>query len=79
MKPDFALILAHEGLTLLHRVKRGWHLVGEVAFDDPGLKRRILQLRGIAEQLAPDAVRSKLILPETQVLYTSIPSPGPDD
>ena len=79
MKPDFALNLSPDGLTLMYRVKRGWQIVGEASLDDPRLKTRLAEMRETAARLAPEGIRTKLILPESQVLNTSIPSPGPDD
>ncbi len=79
MKPDFALNMSPDGLTLMYRVKRGWQIVGEASLDDPGLKTRLAEMRETAARLAPQGMRTKLILPESQVLNTSIPSPGPDD
>ena len=35
-------------------------------------------LRARAEALAPGGVATKLILPESQILYTEVDAPGPD-
>lgn len=69
MKPRFALNLSHDGIGLMHRAKGGWDMVGEVALEDPDLTGALAALRDKAETLAPDALRSKLILPDSQILY----------
>ena len=78
MKPSFALNLSPEGIALLHRTSRGWFNAGEVSFDDPRLADRLAFLRRTAAELAPQGVTSKVILPNSQILYTEIEAPGPD-
>lgn len=78
MKPAFALDLSQDGLALLYRLEDGWAELGRVAFDDPDLDARIAALRGRAETLAPGCVTTKLILPESQILYVEVTAPGPD-
>ena len=77
MKPSFALNLSHEGIGLLHRTIRGWLLVGEVALDVPDLAEAMGYLRSTALGLEPRGVTTKLILPSSQILYTTIDAPGP--
>jgi hypothetical protein len=72
MKPNFALSLSFEGIRLLHRAAGGWRLVGEVALDSTDLAGEITALRKQAEAIAPDGVRTKLILPNDQIKYLSI-------
>jgi hypothetical protein len=78
MKPAFALDLSQDALTLLYRLEDGWADLGRVGFDDPKLEARIADLRARAEALAPGGVATKLILPESQILYTEVDAPGPD-
>ncbi len=78
MKPAFALDLSQDALTLLYRLEDGWADLGRVGFDDPELEARIADLRARAEALAPGGVATKLILPESQILYTEVDAPGPD-
>lgn len=78
MKPPFALSLSEDGLTLLFRVAEGWAPLGHVGFDAPDLESRLADLRGRAETLAPGGVATKLVLPDTQILYTEVSAPGPD-
>ncbi len=77
MKPDFALVLSPDGIELLHRMQRGWTFLGRVDLEDPALRRKLAELRLTAVDLAPKGLAAKLILPESQVLFTTIPSPGP--
>lgn len=69
MKPDFALILSFEGIGLVHRAASGWHLVGHVPLEAPDLAAELAQLRARAQALAPDGVRSKLVLPNDQIRF----------
>ena len=78
MTPNFALTLSHQGVALLQRTPRGWLLVGEVALDDPALDARLAVLRTTAMSMAPEGLATKLVIPQSEVLYTELPSPGPD-
>jgi hypothetical protein len=79
MKPRFALVLSLEQVALLHRQKRGWEELGGVPLDDPDFGGRLAALREAALALSPDGIETKLVLPESQVLYTAIASPGRED
>lgn len=79
MKPDFALDLSHDGISLLFRKKGGWVRVGEVALDDPKMSDRLAELRDRAESLVDGQVTTKLVIPDSQILYTTVEAPGPDD
>lgn len=79
MKPDFALDLSHDGIRLLFRGKGGWQLVGAVALDDPQMSDHLGDLRQKAESLAGGDFTSKLVIPNSQILYTTLDAPGPDD
>ena len=79
MKPSFALNLTHEGIGLLHRGRRGWLSVGEVALDDPDVAELMAWLRRTAAGLATGGVTTKLILPNSEILYDEVPAPGPGD
>ena len=79
MKPNFALDLSHDGISLLHRGKGGWTLVGEVALDDPDMGAHLDAIRRSAAELESGGFTTKLILPNSQILYTTIEAPGPDD
>lgn len=79
MKPNFALDLSHEGINLLHRNKGGWSLVGSVALDDPNMGARLDDLRRSAAMLESGGFTTKLIIPNSQLLYTTVDAAGPDD
>lgn len=79
MKPDFALDLSHDGIGLLHRSGGGWALVGEVKLDDPAMGAKLNALRDAAQALAGGDFTTKLVLPNSQILYTTLEAPGPDD
>jgi hypothetical protein len=78
MKPGFALTLNHDGIGLVHRTAQGWLTVGDVALDHPGLTQQLRYLRKTALGLSPQGFATKLILPESQILYAEIDAPGPD-
>ncbi len=78
MKPAFALDLSQDGLTLLYRLEDGWAALGSVDFDAPDIEARLAGLRARAEALAPSGITTKLILPESQILYFEVAAPGPD-
>lgn len=73
MKPRFSLTLSHEGIGLLHRSKTGWSKVDEVALDDPNLGQALRVMRDTASALEGGGVLTRLVLPESQILYTTIP------
>jgi hypothetical protein len=79
MKPNFALRLAYDSIELLQRSSDGWLSVGTARLDDPQMDAAIRQLRDHAARLAPEGVTSKLIIPETELRYETVPAPGPDD
>lgn len=72
MKPSFALNLSHDGIDLLHRKNGGWHMVGTVQLDDPQMAETLALLRGTASELSSGGITSKLIIPESQILYTTV-------
>ncbi|SIO03318.1 hypothetical protein [Vannielia litorea] len=74
MTPEFALDLSHDGITLLRRADDGWRRVGAVALDADRLIDDLAALR----EKAGDRLRSKLVIPNSQILYTSCPASGKD-
>jgi len=80
MKPRFALNLSHEGISLLHKSPHGtWTEVGDVALDDPDLGENLSFLRSTAVGLEGKGFGSRLIVPNSQILYREVYAPGPDD
>lgn len=75
MKPSFALNLSHDGIGLLHRRPGGWEMVGSVPLDAPDLAGDMAKLRAMALDLEPQGLATKLILPASQVLYTTVTVP----
>ncbi|MCX7566387.1 hypothetical protein OS189_08535 [Sulfitobacter sp. F26169L] len=76
MKPNFALSLSFEGIKLLHRAAGGWREVGEVSVTSEDLAGELAVLRKTAASLEPGGVRSKLIIPDSQIKYLTIETIG---
>src|SRR6056297_1325202 len=75
MKPNFALDLTFNGITLLHRAgEAGWHVVGEVSLDAPSLSDDLAALRKKANTLDPSGMRTKFVIPDEQIRYLDIPA-----
>ncbi len=80
MVPDFALFLSPEGIALAHRQPAGhWAVLGDTALDVPDLGAELIRLRKLAEQRGGEGFETLLILPDDQILYTSLTAPGPSD
>ncbi|MBV7410177.1 type IV pilus biogenesis protein PilP [Maritimibacter sp. DP1N21-5] len=78
MKPNCALDLTHDGIRLLVRDSSGWKALGEVALDDPEMTNHLADLRRKAEGIV-GTISSKLIIPNSQILYTTLDASGEDD
>ncbi|NIY78274.1 hypothetical protein HCZ23_02160 [Celeribacter sp. HF31] len=76
MKPNFALNLSHDGIVLLHRASSGWHQMGEVALDAPDMAGELAELRKLATSVSTSGLATKLVIPNSQILYRSLPDPG---
>ncbi|MGC3936485.1 hypothetical protein ACOTTU_01630 [Roseobacter sp. EG26] len=76
MKPNFALSLSLEGVRLLLRAAGGWRLVGEVMPSTSGFEDELAVMRKTATALAPDGLRCKLVIPNEQIRYLTIQTPG---
>ena len=79
MKPNFALSLSFDGIRLLHRAAGGWHLLGEVSVSDPALTEALAALRDAGAATNSGPLYTKLIIPDEQIRYLSIQTPGQDD
>ncbi|MBE0554715.1 MAG: translation initiation factor 2, partial [Rhodobacteraceae bacterium] len=79
MKPAFALDFRDNAISLLHRTGSGWHQVGSVALDEPDLPGALSYLRATALGLSPRGISTKLVIPNDQILYTTVSAPGPDE
>lgn len=73
--PAFALDLDPDGIRLFRKAGDGWDLVDTVGLDDPALPKRLRALRARAESLAGGAFETALVIPPSQILYTSVPAP----
>ncbi|MDF3413189.1 hypothetical protein HKX54_01870 [Sulfitobacter sp. M57] len=78
MKPSFALSLSVDGICLLHRVAGGWRIVGDVGLDTTDLAAELTVLRKTAATLETGPLRCKLLLPNEQIKYLTIETPGLD-
>ncbi|TCP60851.1 hypothetical protein EV663_10725 [Rhodovulum bhavnagarense] len=76
MRPDFALTLSEDGIGLLYRAKGGWRSLGETSLDDPGLGETLRLMRETAQSLAQGPMLTKLVIPDSQILYTTLPLHG---
>lgn len=72
MIPNFALSLSFDGIRLLQQVPDGWDLVGEVPLDVPDLTAALEKLRATALRLAPDGLRTKLVIPPDQIRFMTL-------
>jgi hypothetical protein len=81
MTPNFALGLTEDGITLWYKDTAGWLRVGAVALESVALDAEMYDLAQIAAALAPDGITTKLVIPDAQILFTSLtlpPLPGPE-
>lgn len=79
MKPNFALSLSDDKVELLHRTPDGWTTLGDVAFTHDDLPGALSELRKTALTHDPGGLRTKLILPDEQVKFLSLPDAQADD
>lgn len=73
MKPNFALGLTEDGITLWQRGGDGWLRVGAVAPEAADMDAQMQGLAQIAQALAPDGVLTKLVVPDEQMLFCDLP------
>ena len=78
MKPAFALDFRDNAIALLHRTGNGWHQVGSVPIDEPDLPAALSYLRATALGLSPRGIATKLVIPNEQILYTTVSAPASD-
>jgi hypothetical protein len=78
MKPSFALTFTDDAIALLHRTSRGWMEIGSVSIDDPKMETSLAYLRGSALGLEPRGMTTKLVIPNSQIRYMTLPAAGPD-
>ena len=78
MKPSFALTLSNDRVGLLHRTPKGWMPVGDCAFGSPDFDAALEYLRSSALGLSPKGITTKLVIPNSEILYLQIEAPGSD-
>lgn len=78
MKPNFALSLSQESIRLLHASAGGWQDMGDVDPASDTLRDDLAVLRRTATALEPVGMRCALIIPESQIRYMQIDTPGLD-
>ncbi len=78
MTPNFALNLSEDGIDLLHRDpdRNGWSRLRTVALDSEDLAFELHKLRDAALAIEGDSFTTKLILPRSQLLYTTVEVEG---
>lgn len=79
MKPSFALNLTSDSVGLLQRTADGWRDIGSVPFDAPDLPEALGALRATVDGTASAGLTTKIVLPNSQILYTEVTAPGPDN
>jgi len=80
MAPEFALFLSPDGIALAHRQPAGhWAVLADTALDVPDLPAALAQMRQRGEDRAGAGFATLVILPDDQILFTSLTAPGPDD
>lgn len=76
MKPQFALSLSSDGISLLMRGTDGWHGLGTVGFGGDTMEADLAALRQrgaeLTETPATDPLPVKLIIPEDQIRYLAL-------
>jgi hypothetical protein len=76
---ELALLISSDGIALAHRQAAGhWAILKDASFSDPGLDKAMKGLRKEAEARAGGNVDCLLILPDDQILYTSLTAPTGD-
>ena len=75
MKPDFALSLSFDGITLLHRTKPGWNIIGTAKLDSAALKSDVADIRRKALSLDSRADNVKLVIPNEQIKFIKLLRP----
>lgn len=79
MTVKIALFLSSDGIALAHRQPAGhWAMIGETALDVPDLSASLADLRTLAVEREGDPFETLVVLPDDQILYTSLTAPTAD-
>jgi hypothetical protein len=74
-----ALLITSDGIALAHRQRAGhWTILGDAAFAAPDLEEAMGGLRAQAEEREGEGASAILVLPDDQILYTSLTAPTSD-
>ena len=76
MSVCFALNLSPESVSLFHKATDGWAVVGTARLDSPDVGAALSALRDEAISVGGEDFTTKLILPNSQILYTSVDATG---
>lgn len=80
MAPEFALFLSPDGIALAHRQSAGhWAVLGDTALDVPDLPGALAAMRKLGENRAAPGFATLVMLPDDQILFTSLTAPGPEE
>jgi hypothetical protein len=79
MKPNFTLYLSQSGIKLTGlNDDQSAEVLGEVHLEDPEFGLRLDELRQLAEESSAIGVACEIVIPESEILVTSVHAPGPD-
>jgi hypothetical protein len=74
-----ALLITSDGIALAHRQRAGhWTILGDAAFAAPDLDAAMTGLRAQADAREGEGAAAILVLPDDQILYTSLTAPTSD-
>ncbi len=79
MKPGFTLSLSIEGIELLHDSAEGRESLGSVTPDAPDLIDALARLRARAQEISPEGIATRVLIPNSQVRYMALESGPLDD
>ena len=75
MKPNFALSLSFDGISLLRRANEGWLPVGTVSFEEDDLAPKLGSLKARGLSFDRSATQVKLVIPNEQIKYLTFERP----
>ncbi len=78
--PSLALDMSQDGIALHQLAFDGhWHELARVALNDPALRARLINMRSIASKLEGRRFKTRIWLPEDQILRGNVNILGNDD
>jgi len=78
--PSLALDMSQDGIALHQLAFDGhWHELSRVALNDPALRARLSNMRSVAARLEGRRFKTRIWLPEEQIVRTSMSLMGADD